>query len=61
VPDETVDEILVWGDTRQIVDRVRAYVRAGVTTPVLAIVPTAQEPEEQAGQSVAAVRELAPR
>lgn len=61
VPDETVDEILVWGDSKRIVDKIQAYVRAGVTTPVLAIVPTTQDPEEQAGQSIAAVRDLAPR
>lgn len=61
VPDGVVDDILVWGDRKRILERIERYVQAGVTTPVLAIVPAASEPGEQAGQSVAAVRELAPR
>ncbi len=60
VPDEVVDDILVWGDRRQILEKLQAYRDNGVTTPVLAIVPTVQDSEEQARLSVAAVRELAP-
>lgn len=61
VPDEVIEDILVYGDKKKIVDKVRAYVENGVTTPVMAIIPTAQDPAEQADQSVAAVRELTPR
>lgn len=58
VPDEVIQDILVYGDRKQIVDKVQAYVENGVTAPVMAIIPTAQDPAEQAAQSVAAVREL---
>ncbi|MCH8815423.1 MAG: LLM class F420-dependent oxidoreductase [Chloroflexi bacterium] len=60
VPDEVIHDILVFGDRKAIVDKVRSYVENGVTTPVMAIIPTAQDPAEQAAQSVAAVRELIP-
>jgi alkanesulfonate monooxygenase SsuD/methylene tetrahydromethanopterin reductase-like flavin-dependent oxidoreductase (luciferase family) len=61
VPDEVIQDILVFGDRQRIVDKVQAYVENGVTVPVMAIIPTAQDPEGQASQSVAAVRELIPR
>lgn len=61
VPDEVIQDILVYGDKKKIVDKVQAYVENGVTAPVMAIIPTAQDPAEQAAQSVAAVRELTPR
>jgi probable F420-dependent oxidoreductase len=60
VPDEVIQDILVYGDKKEIVDKVQAYVENGVTAPVMAIIPTAQEPAEQAAQSVEAVRELTP-
>lgn len=61
VPDDVIQDILVYGDKKRIVDKVQSYVENGVTAPVMAIIPTAQDPAEQAAQSVAAVRELTPR
>jgi len=60
VPDEVIHDILVFGDKKAIVDKVQAYVENGVTVPVMAIIPTAQDPAGQAAQGVAAVRELIP-
>ncbi len=60
VPDEVIHDILVFGDKKAIVDKVQAYVENGVTVPVMAIIPTAQDPAGQAAQAVAAVRELIP-
>lgn len=60
VPDEVIRDILVYGDKKKIVDKVQAYVENGVTAPVMAIIPTAQDPAEQAAQGVKAVRELTP-
>lgn len=60
IPDSVIDEILVWGDPNTILERVHAYRDNGVTTPVMAILPTSQEPREQAAQSIAAIKQLAP-
>lgn len=60
IPDSTVDEILVWGDHKTILDKIHAYQDNGVTTPILAILPTSQEPREQARQSIEAMKQLAP-
>lgn len=60
VPDEVIQDILVYGDKKTIVDKVQAYVENGVTVPVMAIIPTAQDHSGQAEQSIAAVRELVP-
>ena len=60
VPDEVIHDILVFGSKKAIVDKVQAYVENGVTVPVMAIIPTAQDPGGQAAQGVAAVRELIP-
>ena len=61
VPDEVIDDIIVYGEPRQIVDKVQAYCRNGVTVPILAIIPTSQDPKEQAAQGIKAVQELRPR
>lgn len=60
VPDHVVDDILVWGDRKRILDRIQAYRENGVTTPVLAVVPASREPAEQAAECRAAVTMLAP-
>jgi len=39
VPDEVVDELVVHGDPAECRERVQAYVAAGVTTPVIALLP----------------------
>ncbi|TDD81386.1 LLM class F420-dependent oxidoreductase [Actinomadura rubrisoli] len=39
IPDEVVDDLIVHGSPAACRDRVREYVAAGLTTPVLAVVP----------------------
>jgi len=58
VPDEVVDDILVFGDRRQVRDKIEAYRRNGVTLPIVNIVPVSLEPSERGKMSVAAFREL---
>jgi probable F420-dependent oxidoreductase len=53
VPDEIVDSVCVHGSTAQCRDQIADYVRNGVTTPVLAILPGALAPRD-------ALRYLAP-
>ncbi|GGU96842.1 LLM class F420-dependent oxidoreductase [Actinomadura cremea] len=54
IPDEVVDDLIVHGSPAQCRARVREYVDDGLTTPVLAIVPTKDLPAAEA------VRALAP-
>jgi probable F420-dependent oxidoreductase len=48
IPDELVDELVVHGDPAACRDRVQEYVEAGVTTPVLALLPVGVDPAEAA-------------
>ncbi|MFE3188513.1 LLM class F420-dependent oxidoreductase [Nocardia sp. NPDC059240] len=41
IPDELIDELFLYGNANQIASRVKDYVDAGVTTPVLAAIPAA--------------------
>ncbi len=59
VPDQVIDDLLVFGDKRQCLDKIEAYRRNGVTLPLLAFIPAAMDPAEQAAQSVTAMRLLA--
>ncbi|WP_327098900.1 hypothetical protein OIE68_08935 [Nocardia vinacea] len=43
IPDELIDELFLYGTPTQIATRIRDYVEAIVTTPVLAIMPAARE------------------
>jgi probable F420-dependent oxidoreductase len=52
VPDEVVDDLVVHGTPEQCREHVRRYVEAGVTVPVLALLPI--------GDVATAVRALAP-
>lgn len=54
IPDSLVDELVVHGPAQACREHVARYVEAGVTTPVLALLPLGYDP-------VAAVRDLAPR
>jgi len=54
MPDEVVDDLLIHGTPDECRARVQRYVDAGITTPVLSVVPIAGV------DSVAAVRDLAP-
>jgi probable F420-dependent oxidoreductase len=53
IPDEVVDALVVHGSPEACRDRVRRYVEAGVTTPVLALLPAGGDVRE-------VVRALAP-
>jgi alkanesulfonate monooxygenase SsuD/methylene tetrahydromethanopterin reductase-like flavin-dependent oxidoreductase (luciferase family) len=46
IPDEVVDELVVNGPPERCREQVRRYVEAGVTTPVLALLPTGGDVRE---------------
>ena len=54
IPDELVDALVVHGDPAACRERIQAYVEAGVTTPVIALLPVGIEPGKAAA-------DLAPR
>lgn len=54
IPDEVVDELIVHGSPQACRERLRSYVDNGLTTPVIALLPTGGDPLEQ-------VEALAPR
>jgi probable F420-dependent oxidoreductase len=54
IPDELVDELIVWGPPEACRERIGRYVDNGVTTPILALLPFGYDTRQ-------AVRELAPR
>jgi probable F420-dependent oxidoreductase len=53
IPDAVVDELVVWGAASACRDHVARYVEAGVTTPVLALLPGGYDVRQ-------AVQDLAP-
>jgi alkanesulfonate monooxygenase SsuD/methylene tetrahydromethanopterin reductase-like flavin-dependent oxidoreductase (luciferase family) len=53
IPDDVVDDLVIHGDPAACREQLLAYTEAGVTTPVIAILPAGIEP-------AVAVRELAP-
>jgi probable F420-dependent oxidoreductase len=61
IPDEVVDQLLVHGTPERCRARLEAYVAAGITTPVLALLPS--EPAGDGASVVApgVLAELAPR
>ncbi|HEX2562581.1 MAG TPA: LLM class F420-dependent oxidoreductase [Acidimicrobiales bacterium] len=54
IPDEVVDELIIWGSPEACREHVQRYVDNGVTTPALALLPFGIDPAQ-------AVRDLAPR
>jgi probable F420-dependent oxidoreductase len=54
IPDEVVDELVVHGPVEKCRERVAEYVAQGLDTPVIALLPTGDDPAEM-------VRKLAPR
>jgi probable F420-dependent oxidoreductase len=61
VPEQVIDDLFVIGDRDQCLDKIEAYCRAGVTTPVLSFLPTSLDPKELAERNRSLLRELAPR
>jgi alkanesulfonate monooxygenase SsuD/methylene tetrahydromethanopterin reductase-like flavin-dependent oxidoreductase (luciferase family) len=53
IPDEVVDELLVWGTPEECKTHIAKYVANGVTTPCLAVLPFGMDLRQ-------AVRDLAP-
>lgn len=54
IPDSVVDELVIHGSVESCREQVRSYVDNGLTTPIIALLPTGGDPFEQ-------VRGLAPR
>jgi probable F420-dependent oxidoreductase len=54
IPDEVVDDLVVHGSPERCRERVAEYVEQGLTTPVIALLPTGDDPSDM-------VRALAPR
>jgi len=61
VPEKVVDDLFVFGSRIEMLDKIEAYCKNGITTPILNIVPTARDPRDQAEETIAALRALAPR
>jgi len=61
VPDEVVDDLLVHGTPEQCRARLEAYVAAGITTPVLALLPSEPAGDGARVVSPRVLAELAPR
>jgi hypothetical protein len=53
IPDEVVDDLIVWGPVEKCRERVAAYVESGLDTPVISVLPTGADP-------AGLVRSLAP-
>ena len=58
IPDQVVDDLVVYGTAEQCRAHLRRYVERGVTTPILALVPPDPAGDERALRR--ALRELAP-
>ncbi len=54
IPDQVVDDLIVWGPPEQCREHIQRYVDNGVTTPALAVLPFG-------GDLRQAIRDLAPR
>jgi probable F420-dependent oxidoreductase len=54
IPDDVVDELIVWGSPEQCREHIQRYVDNGVSTPALALLPFGYEQRQ-------AIRDLAPR
>ncbi len=61
VPDAVIEDVLVYGNRRECLDKIEAYCKNGVTTPVINIIPTSRDSASQAAETTAALKELAPR
>ncbi|MCH8993669.1 MAG: LLM class F420-dependent oxidoreductase [Chloroflexi bacterium] len=59
VPDQVIDDLFVIGGRQACLDKIEAYVRNGVTVPVLSFMPTSSEPKELGERNIAALKELA--
>jgi probable F420-dependent oxidoreductase len=53
IPDEVVDDLIVWGSAGQCRERVARYLESGLDTPAISVLPTGEDPRKL-------VRALAP-
>ena len=58
VPDQVIEDVLVFGDRKRVRDKIEAYRRNGVTLPIVNIVPVSLDAAERSRMSLAAFREL---
>jgi probable F420-dependent oxidoreductase len=61
VPERVIEDLFVTGDTNACRDKIEAYVRAGVTVPVLNLAPTSLDPNEMGARNIEAMKALGPR
>jgi len=61
IPRPVIDDLLIHGNAETCRRKIQAYVDAGVTIPVINVIPTSPDPSERARQSVEMIRALAPR
>jgi len=60
VPQQAIDDLIIYGDAATCRRKIQAYVDNGVTLPLLNFMPAAAEPSERARLSVDMLRALAP-
>ena len=58
VPDSVIEDLFIMGNRRECLDKIEAYMKAGVTLPVLNFMPTTVDPKELGERNIAAMREL---
>ena len=61
VPQQVLEDLFVIGNRQACLDKIDAYVRAGVTTPVLSFLPTVLDPKDLGQRNIEVMRELARR
>jgi probable F420-dependent oxidoreductase len=60
IPDDVVDDLVIHGTPEQCRAHLERYVAAGITTPVLALLPTEPAADRSRVASLQALRELVP-
>ena len=60
IPDQVVDDLIVWGPPEKCREHIQRYVDNGVTVPVLNFIPVAPDASGRARQSLEMLRALAP-
>jgi probable F420-dependent oxidoreductase len=61
IPEDVIQDLFVLGSRQECLDKVQAYVDAGVTVPVLAFLPTTVDPKEMGKRNIEVLRELGKR
>jgi hypothetical protein len=61
VPGDVVEDLFVYGPPPACREKIAAYCENGITTPIINIIPTSREAASQREQSLAWLKDLAPR